>query len=228
MSTPPNVWLLLPSADIEAARSHLPAWRKQGYKVVVDCDTGDLALQYVREGLADHAIGGPYEGYPCAIRRLCRHVEVVRRMEPDDVFVAAGDDMWPDPNFTAGEIQFQFTQRFPHGFGVMQPSGDGHGAEVQCGSPWFGTAFARRMNGGQGIFWPQYNHYFADRELFLTARKLGVLYMRGDLTHKHDHWSWTTKVRPDHMLPHRRKWSKDRDLFFRRQKEDFPGHTPLE
>lgn len=109
----------------------------------------------------------------------------------------------------------------------MQPTGDSHGCERICGSPWLGREFRDRINQGRGPFWPAYNHYVCDRDLKLVAERLNVLWQRPELIQRHNHWSWSGAKRPDHMRKHRAKHFEDRELFTSRERSGFPGHEPI-
>ena len=215
-----EIWYILPSASLEAANESLRQWRAMGYRVAVLIDPHGFEDYEV---LADLVIAvDDYFGYPWAINRILSHPGV--REAP--VVVAGGDDMFPDPK-PPEKIALEFTDRFPDGFGVMQPTGDGHRCDQICGSPWMGRKFVRTINGGRGPFWPEYRHFFADREMKEVAERLGILWQRPDLRHRHDHWSWSGRRRPEHMKATRQWHAHDRDLFQRRCASDFPGHEPL-
>jgi hypothetical protein len=58
-----------------------------------------------------------------------------------------------------------------------------------CGSPWMGREFCRRMYHGAGPLYNGFYHNFADEHLQCVARKLGILWQRRDLIHRHEHWA---------------------------------------
>ena len=209
----------LPSASLAAARKSLPAWKALGYRVVVLIDAAKYR-EY--ESLADISVPThEYRGYPWAFSYLLRrgiHREC-------DIIIAGSDDIWPDRH-DPQEIASELFRRFPDGFGVMQPTGDGHGCEEICGSPWIGSSLASRINQGKGPFWGEYNHYFCDRELKEVTERLGVLWQRSEITQHHEHWSWTTGMRPTHMEMHRQLHEHDKKVYLRRKSMDFPGHQP--
>ena len=100
-----------------------------------------------------------------------------------------------------------------------------------------GREFCARVNGGRGPLWHEYTHMFVDEELQEVAVKLGVLWQRRDLTHKHNHFtregdaaSWAKGNRempqflraansPEH-------WRQFSALFQARKAAGFPGHEP--
>lgn len=238
-----SVWYAIPSKrSQEEAEPCLTAWRERGYKIA-------LWLDEPRAGLDDiHYVRfGAYPGYAQAVNALVKHI--LAEDEYAEWIVTGGDDVFPDPNHTAQEIaekcNWHFGSRlsavisgdcdprgyFPssHTFGVMQPTGDGHGIETIAGSPWMGREFCERINGGNGPLWPEYTHAFVDNELQEVAKMLGIFWQRRDLTHRHDNWMWTTGVRPAFLdqAYSPEHWNKYLPLFFARRAAGFPGHQPL-
>lgn len=127
-----------------------------------------------------------YRGWAASVNELAR-AAVPRTAE---IVVAAGDDMWPEPARTAGQIGREFLERFPDTFGVMQPQGDTFNlSRFYCGSPWLGRGWVERAYGGSGPLWAGYFHNWADMELYWVARCQGVLWERTDLTQRHEHFS---------------------------------------
>ena len=141
-----SVYLTIPSARPPAeANPVLQRWRDAGYKIALWRDADDQGL------VADIVFHQPvYPGYAEAVNQLVRLV-----MDADhdaDWFVAAGDDVLPDPNNRAYEIAKECYEYFAalHAgpdaapgvdistksitaaligianstFGVMQPTGD--------------------------------------------------------------------------------------------------------
>ncbi|MFG0305502.1 MAG: nucleoside-diphosphate sugar epimerase/dehydratase [Phycisphaerales bacterium JB040] len=176
-----DVWLVLPSANPECCAQSLPRWRERGYRIAVLQDRRRFPT------VADAVLEvDEYRGWPWAINTLCR--EVV----PSScrVVVAAGDDMLPDPGHTAGELAREYLDRFPDGFGVMQPAGDRFlHSHTYCGSPWFGRGWIERAFGGHAPIPRWYTHNWADMELCWVARGLGRLWVRPDVTQRHEHFS---------------------------------------
>ena len=215
-----EVWYILPSANMVQAARTLPEWKRQGYRVAVLQDARKF------QTCADITIiAEQYCGWPWAVS------ELIKKALPAacDLIVTGGDDMYPDPNFTAAQIRDQFYQRFPDGFGVMQPIGDDmEGTDRICGSPWIGRGFFERINGGNlSPLWHGYFHSYADEELFNVATNLGVLWQRKDLVQLHDHWSRRNLPRPHYLRRAYGMWSKDQQLFFSRKVLGFPGHQPV-
>lgn len=217
-----DVWLVLPVVDEETSLKHLPAWKDAGYKIAVLQDRIHFDLPFV------DVIARPwnaYAGYAASVNFLIRHIV------PSDVrlVVAAGEDMRPDPNHKPREIADRFFAHFPDGMGVLQPVGDDlKGTDRICGSPFIGRNFAAQWNHGLGAFWPGYNHYFADEELYEVTKASGTLVQDRELVHYHDHWTrrGQSSRRPHHDVLQLR-WDHDQALFRFRKAAGFPGHNTL-
>ncbi|MGP1309267.1 MAG: hypothetical protein ACTS27_03605 [Phycisphaerales bacterium] len=220
MSSNTEVWFAIPSANPELCRKTLPIWREMGYRIAV--------LQNYQEGKipADITVWrDEYPGWAESINILAR--EVVPKSA--GIIVSGGDDMLPDPRTPAHAIARQFNDRFPDGFGVMQPQGDAYmEARHYCGSPWFGRGWIDRMYGGKGPMFGGYRHNWADLELFWLAKGMGVLWQRDDLAQHHEHFWRTGERKPEY-------WSKnvetrdraDVQLYLARSWLNFPGHEPI-
>jgi len=230
------VWLAVPSKrpPAEAERA-LSLWRRQGYLIAVwrDRMTEELpdgSKRIVSEDppvMCDMELRGHYRGYADAVNKLVHFI--LRTDEEVSFIVTAGDDTEPDLNHSASEIARQCIEHFKGTFGVMQPTGDGHGIETIAGSPWMGKEWCKRANMGNGPLWHQYTHNFVDNELQEVATKLGVFWQRPDLTHKHNNWMFTGAPKPAFLEEAYSKehWQKYRKLFVDRRNAGFPGHEPL-
>ncbi len=229
-----SVWLTIPSArPPEEAEPILKQWRERGYKIALWLDWD------ARPPYADlvHCSPSGYPGYARAVNRLVWEVLVVDNA--CDWVICAGDDTLPDPSKSAEEIARECNHHFslayalrsgqPHDivrdwpdrtFGVMQPTGDrwheGQGgfesADIDrvCGSPWMGREFCRRIYGGKGPLWPEFQHMFVDEHLQCVAQKLGILWQRRELTHKHLHWKRGLEATGIQRIPeHAVKWNTD-------------------
>lgn len=236
-----SVWVCLPSArpvaevEVWAAR-----WKNQGYKIA-------LWRDIVRVEAADICIVGEYQGYSRSANALIRLV-----LDSDrgcDWCVATGDDTNPDPNKKADDIAFECSAHFVHQhgvqhctFGVVQPTGDRWGDDAMsrlrwpdapaqidriCGSPWIGREFALRINQGQGPWWPEYHHNWADEEMLNVAKALGALWQRRDLTHYHDHARRKGGPWQAHQQHFDADYARMKPLFEERRKNGFPGSSPL-
>lgn len=250
-----SVWLTIPSArPPEEAEKVLKLWRERGYQIALwrdDLDSCDM-----------HAgvIGAQYPGYAAAVNHL---VDMVIRADPKaEWFVIGGDDVHPDLNHSAEEIAAECRNHFKElsiemepaadnlsvtTFGVMQPTGDRWGENPNhpredmrsayidrvAGSAWLGREFCKRVNGGRGPLWPEYQHMFVDEELFAVANKLGIYWPRRDLTHYHAHAGRVKNYTVDMIPEHLKKWTTSEHwkeaekLFFSRRDAGFPGHEPI-
>jgi len=214
-----EVWYAIPSASMIRAGACLHKWRRRGFRTAVMIDPGTVVDH---TNLADRVICvDPYPGYWQASVMLCRDV-----LDTADIVVCGGDDIYPDPDANPQRIAAEFYERFPDGFGVMQPTGDDlDGTDRICGSPWFGKAWIEEAYDRNGPFWPGYEAFFGDEDLFNVAKMLGVLWQRPDLTQFHDHW-----IRPggpkktDYQIRNDRFWEYDQKLFNERKAAGFPHH----
>lgn len=217
-----ETWLIMPVVNPSVCFKHISAWKDAGYKIA-------LLQDRIRFDVPEaDIIARPwdqYAGYAASVNYLVKHC-----VPKADLYVYAGEDMRPDPTHSLNEIRCMFFDKFPTGFGVMQPIGDDlPGTDRICGSPFVGAAFAHNWNHGLGTFWPGYNHYFADEELFNTASQHNLLWQNKQLTHYHDHHSRNPKAqRPEHHAPLTRRWDHDKATFHFRKETGFPGHAPLE
>jgi hypothetical protein len=221
-----NVWVVFPTANHVAAAETLQKWHELGYRSIVLLDEVP-ALTFANRTM----VCGPYGGFAKAANHLCRRA----LEETPDIVVVGGDDLDPDPNFTASDIAGLFHRRFPDGFGVMQPMGDAYGAlqpgnpHPACVSPWIGRAFIERAYAGLGPYWWEYKHLWADTELWHVAEMLGVLHRDPSITQYHRHH---TRGHPDQLDPARRKRigdaaPADKMLFSHRRAMGFPGHQVI-
>jgi hypothetical protein len=183
----------------------------------------------------------PYPGYALSVNSL-----VAKAMAYDanaELFVIAGDDVYPDQTKTAEEIARELSEHFGGTFGVMQPTGDRwgdkQGAYIDrvAGSAWYGREYCRRVNQGNGPLWPQYWHMGVDEEARAVAVKLGVYWERPDLTQLHQHWGrplpgeriGLSSRMPEFLRKANSKveWDKYKAIFAARQAAGFPGSKPL-
>lgn len=217
-----DVWLALPSANIEMAKKTFPVWKSKGYKIAVIVPDR-LLSQY--SGLADiivaeSSIGG-YQGWPKAVNYLSG------LLSDYEIIIAAGDDMYPDPDYEAHQLRLQFVRHFGGTFGVMQPYGDKFGSmacetcEQICGSAWLGKEFREKINQGKGPMWEEYWHMWADTELYQVATKYNCLWIRGDLSQFHEHrLRGTHGFRPTIPSGNMKIAQK---IYETRKKNNFPG-----
>ena len=270
-----SVWVTIPSArPVAEVAKWAEAWRERGYKVALwrDQDDLDLLLDLLTQdptgntypGYAvcawEHAVcalqwSKVYPGYAVAVNRLI--ADIIERDPDAEWFIAAGDDVFPDPNHTAEEIAEECEDHFRRvgreitnslsTFGVMQPTGDRWGENPNharpdmrsayidriAGSAWYGREYCKLVNQGKGPLWPEYQHMFVDEEARAVAVKLGVYWERRDLTQMHMHpgrvKNYTVDMIPEHMKKwaSAEHWKEAEAIFFRRRKEGFPGSECL-
>jgi hypothetical protein len=221
-----DVWLALPSANIEMAKKTFPVWKSKGYKIAVVVPDR-LLSQY--SGLADiivaeSSIGG-YRGWPKAVNYLSG------LLSDYEIIIAAGDDMYPDSDYEAHQLRLQFVRHFGGTFGVMQPYGDKFGSmacdtcEQICGSSWLGKEFREKINQGKGPMWEEYWHMWADTELYQVATKYNCLWIRGDLKQYHEHrLRGTHKFHPTIPSGNTKQAEK---IYRDRKSNNFPNSEPL-
>lgn len=249
----PTVWLCIPSINLEYCARYLPAWKQQGYRVAVSTDEGMVQrMSPMIGGMIDLLVSprGEYPGYWRSMNALTRFVmnrsthltygHVSHSFQIDgidqiiaDVCVVAGDDMEPDDRHSAQDIARHFLRIFPGGYGVMQPTGSGEdGVDRIAGSPWIGRAWIEEAYRGNGPYHDGYFHFYGDEELLNVARAQAAFIQLSQYRQRHHQW-----CNPDgHNYAKRthyqqrnsdNHWEADKALFFRRQREGFPGSERL-
>ena len=219
-----NVWVAFPTANPPRSRETLAKWRERGYSSIalidpdqMDLDTGaDITVRHI-----------PYQGYYHAQNYLCR-----RALDQGAIaVVCAGDDMDPDPVADPARVAAECFARSGSSLFVMQPCGDTQGrdssgrsaAERICGSPWVGPEYIRRGYQGRGPFCEDYHHQFGDEEAKIVAERNGALWMRGDLTQLHRHWSWGHMPKAPYQVAAQKFANQDQKTFIARKAAGFPG-----
>lgn len=242
-----RVAVLMPIAHEAKCKANLPLWAERGYDLLLLQDKYRFdvagfvgpALRNCRSVVTIHE-GTEYVGWPKAINFLVRGD--IARNEPrfdlypewrHDLFIAAGDDMRPDPKRTAQEVAERYFSRFPSGEGVLQPTGDdwtdsmGRIAERICGSPIFGRVWAQQAYNGAGPLCPEYHNFYADEELLSVTSRAGLLWQDRELSHYHDHWSRRGDSRTATEFHTQNWWEEDKATFERRRAAGFPLAEPL-
>ena len=221
-----DVWLALPSANIEMASKTFPVWRQKGYKIaaVVPDRLSDQYSSLVDLMVLESKIGG-YQGWPKSVNHLSK------LLSDYEIIIAAGDDMYPDSDYEAHQLRLQFVRHFGGTFGVMQPYGDKFGSmacdtcEQICGSAWLGKEFRERINQGKGPMWEEYWHMWADTELYQVATKYNCLWIRGDLKQYHEHRIRGTHTFRPTIPPGNTKQAET--IYRNRKANNFPNSEPL-
>jgi hypothetical protein len=215
---PLEIWYVIPSANPSRAAQCLEAWKNLGYKTACILDEGMSKVQCDKLTTIK-----PYPGYFTTVNNAAKSLLATTQA---DIIVTGGDDMFPHAALTAQVIGEQFFERFPEGFGVMQPVGDKAipGVENICGSPWMGRDFCERSYGGNGPFWHDYYAYFGDQELKEVAEQWSVLWQRDDLTQIHLHWARPGGPQKQPYQHHNETyWERDKAIHAQRAAQQFPG-----
>jgi hypothetical protein len=221
-----QVWVTMPTACAEHSWAAFEAWKKQGYLLSVFTDPGKVVP------MADLMINAKYPGVWNACNALAKAVVALGA----DVCVFAGDDMRPDPKHSPQEIALQYLQRFPTGYGIMQPCGDKQGSLIEgkwnsariIGSGWFGKEWIRRAYKGNGPTDGRYWHFYADEDLYEVSKKLGVLWMREDLIQDHLHWSFGRTKKQGYHQNNQAHWNRDKAIFNANKAKGFPNGDPIQ
>lgn len=219
-----------PSATRERGQACIKKWAHAGYKpvVLVDSDAHfDRDALYPRINGPVFMVGnGPFPGYYKVINAIVN----MAFLEGADLVTCIGDDMDP-PDQGAEAAAKMYFDRFPNGYGVMQPTGDPQGMDKSglpasariCGSPVFGRGWFTRGYGGRGPFWDEYLSFYGDEDLHCYAEAAGLLWNNPELSHLHRHWSFGHMERQDYHHRAQRNWDQDYATFQRRQAAGFPG-----
>lgn len=217
MSYGPNhsVWCLMASNDPEACRGVLGLWRQQGYKTAV------LQVGSPAEVGADLTVRTAADaGMVANLNYLAERVIP----QSADLAVFATDHTGPDTVFTASELADQFFERFPNGFGVMQPSAE-LSDRFTAPTPFIGRAWINGAYGGYGALHTGYRRWFG-AELCWAARALHAFWERADLTHHMvtGRNAQTSATRRDHTAES--EFLADRMFFEQRVRDGFAGCEP--
>lgn len=216
-----------PSADPVRAQRCAALWKTAGYEVVIGLDPGKAPL-VTNMGHRLMTMPSPYPGY----YKVANSIATEAFASGADLVTMIGDDMEP-PGQGAAEIAQMYFNRFPDGFGVLQGCGDPQGVENGvpaaariCGSPTFGRGWFERAYGGRGPFCDQYGPFYGDEDLWNVAKLCGVLWLEPTVKIFHKHWSWGHTPRQPYHEKAQTHWEKDKETFFRRKEQGFPGWVP--
>lgn len=224
-----KAWVCIPTAVKDHVVKQLEKWRAKGYKIAVLTDGSAPAWMPHYSDAWLHV-----DQYPGVWQSWNILAQAVLRLGAGAA-VLVGDDMDPDPNKTGDEILAEYLQRFPDGFGIMQPCGDMQGDLINgvpnsgriCGSPWVGRGWIRRSYYGRGPVNASYTAFYADEELKLVAERLGILWMRPDLTQFHRHWSWRHLPKQEYHDRNQASWQADKAIFEAHRDAKFDAATPI-
>lgn len=231
-------FVVYPSALPVRGEACAKRWIEKGYEVLVQYDAPSgypeaLAISVNRETPNILWKPKPFPGYYKSINAI-----VVQAFDLGaDLVTCIGDDMDP-PAQGAQYIAEQYFNKFPDGFGVMQPCGDPqgdlmlvpgyehlgplHNAGRICGSPVFGRAWS--VSGyATGGFCERHTSFYGDECLWNRAMKLGVLWLDKETTHLHNHWSWGKSVKQPYHEVAQRNWLADKESFEKCRSEGFPA-----
>lgn len=213
-----ETWFAIPvhANDAEKAGETFQKWRDKGYKTMALIVDGAPKPDNCQRCTVKE-----YKGWSWAVNYLCG------QLPQADWIVTGGYDIYPDPNRTAQEIAKECTEHFAGTCGVMQPAGDKYGGianRTACVSPWLGKDFRERINGGTGVLWEPYGHYYSDSELLKVSEMLGCLWWREDLIQFHDHYTRENKPVPESLKPWSAGIAAAKALFAQRLAQNFPGH----
>jgi hypothetical protein len=208
----------VPTANPEKCSATFKKWQEMGYLTAALVDGNTPFPRHMTFGLRAQI----YKGWPTAVNALLKDLMLNTGAE---WFIAAGDDMAPDPNLRGEVIAAQCTEHFKGTLGVMQPTGDPWmvdasgrcAAERICGSPWLGREFIRRWNNGKGPFSEEYFHCYADEQLHDETLPNGFLWQRKDLSHWHHHPNRTGEKPPGYMQVANNHFRSDQAAFRRWQ-----------
>jgi hypothetical protein len=244
-----NVWVVIPSRNIERAKSAVKIWQTAGYKVccIFDMDTTipnrvdefnsifqkygdkkpiDICVKDKIAGADSELIYKKFPGYWLACNE-----EVRILANESKTIVLAADDMEPDPNKHPSDIEKEIYEKYPDGYCVMQPTGDDKngmdGVWRICGSPWFGIGWIREAYEGKGPCPLPPFAFYGDEHIFNVSKNQGVLWQRPDLSQFHNHWCRTDSKktkRLDYQITNSDLWwDKDQKWFFDQRDKNFPG-----
>lgn len=237
-----NIWVCFCSArPAPQAQRVIDAWRDMGYRVCVLRPTADVKAELCLSEQGSFTVGDfsgkltdldmTYRGWSTSMNTIHKVVLGVNGLgmwpHPDWI-ASAADDVLPDPKWKPREIAQSCRDHFKGSLGVMQPFGDDwYPGIVSVGHPWLGRDYILRANQGKGPFWPGYYHYYADMELGQVSQQQGLLWLREDLTHKHENWSRMKEERPALLDKAYAKLNEDKALYEWRTREGFPGSELL-
>lgn len=214
-------WYAFPSGDHVVARQCGRVWQSLGFKVAVMLDDDEPHAAW-----ADVCVhtGGRFPGYAKSTNRLI--AECLKRGASH--VIGGNDDMYPREGCDLKTLAACWHDRFGGStLGVLQPTGDMYGGMAWSAIvPVIGREYAERINGGRGVYWPEYFSLFSDTELHDVARKLGLYHTEPGITIYHDHYTrnGSDQLPAAKREAQQRESSSDRVLYETRVATGFPGH----
>lgn len=226
-----TIWFCIPSANRPVALETLSIWKRQGYSVALQLDPDADPMP---SSCCDLQFYRPYKGWAESVNFLMR--KVLDTEKDCTLLVTGGDDVMPDLNHSPLQIEDMFYERFPDGYGVMQPVG--HGPTVPARkrklqsqlawSPLVGPNFAALSYGGNGPFHCGYFHCFVDNEMADVASQQGCWFPNENLTHDHLYFRWAGQPPTFYRKNIRRAHPHDQKLYWSRRAAGFPGSHRLD
>ena len=213
-----DTWAVFPSGNSEAAQTCSDAWAAAGYRTAVLIAAGQKPVR-----CDVLMIEESYGGIPKSFKLLC---DTVIDDHGANLIACINDDMFPTFNAGAENVANRFAAQFPNGCGAMQPTGDWYSALAWCcPSPVVNAEFAKRYNGGKGIFWPEYYHFYCDQEFRDVTLRLGCLFETDLIGFEHRHW---TRGHVDQLPVEKRekiqsRYDTDKMTYINRANLWFPG-----
>lgn len=218
-----NVWLVLPSRNIERAKKTVILWREKGYKTCVWMEPG------MESAGADVNVSERFPGYWLSCNKMI--LDLIKKDESIKTVVIAADDMEPDKDRSPEIIEKELYGKYPDGYCVMQPTGDDKngmdGVWCICGSPWFGIGWIKEAHHGMGPCPYPYKAFYGDEQLFEVSKAQGVLWQRDVVTQFHHHWCRNDQFKTK-RLDYQTKnsdlyWDSDQQWFMMQKAAGFPG-----
>lgn len=211
-----NLWVSMVSGNPSLAEFNGRKWKAAGFKLFADIECGLVPC-------ADETRMRAYDGHPRSSNRAIADCIALGA----DVVLNVNDDMYPI-DMTADDLIRAWSFVFDLStLGVMQCAGDMWGGMAWAAvCPAVGREYAQRINGGRGLYWPEYNHYFADQEIREVAERLGKFHLHTSLKIYHDHH---TRGGRDGLTAQNRahtqsKHERDRQIYNSRLSANFPNH----
>lgn len=214
-----DIWAAFPSGNSEAAAICVKAWQDAGYKVAVliDDEQADVPCDLLYQ---TDSYGGTAASFKILVNEMLG--------EGARLMALINDDFFPTFNASAENVANRYACHFPDGCGALQPTGDWYAAlSWCCPSPVVDAEFAKRFNGGMGVFWPEYYHLYCDQEFRDVTRRIGCLVETDMIGFEHRH---RTRGHADQLPAEKRqkivaRHDADKALFLSRQAAGFPGAT---